>query len=124
MFESTLEAQALHESDRRFGTMSAAALAHVVFGVTIVSVTALIVPPVHPPELPPIVITVAPPIPVGDVTPHPAPLPPPEQRDRRRDAHNGDRTASRHSTDASHRHSGVAHRGSNGQLAPGPRPAG
>jgi periplasmic protein TonB len=76
MFESTLEAQALHDGERRLGTLSAAVLAHVVLGVAIVSVTALIVPPVHPPEIPPIVFTVAPPIPIGDVTPHPNRLPP------------------------------------------------
>ena len=53
MFESTLEAQPLNDGQRRIGALSAAALAHVGIGLTIVAVTALIVPPVHPPEPPP-----------------------------------------------------------------------
>lgn len=77
MFESTLEAQALNESERRFGTLSAAALAHVALGAAIVAATAFIVPPVHPPEIPPIVFTISSPIPKSDVTPQPVrPLPP------------------------------------------------
>jgi protein TonB len=68
MFESTLEAQALQEGERRFGTLSAAALAHVAFGLTIVAVTALIVPPVHTPE-PPRMVIVIPGIPSADPTP-------------------------------------------------------
>lgn len=71
MFESTLEAQALHESQRRFGTLSAAALAHVAIGLAIVAVTAIIVPPVRPPEIPPIVLTIAPRIPPEEFTPRP-----------------------------------------------------
>lgn len=72
MFESTLEAQALNEGERRLGPLSAAAAAHVAVGATIVAVTAIIVPPVqHPPEIPPIVLTIVSPIPKGDVTPGP-----------------------------------------------------
>ena len=59
MFESTVEAQGLHESERKFGAMSVAALAHVGIGLAILAVTALIVPPVKLPEPPPppVVIT-------------------------------------------------------------------
>ena len=53
MFESTLEAQSLNDGERRIGALSAAALAHIGIGLAIVAVTALIVPPVHPPEPPP-----------------------------------------------------------------------
>lgn len=53
MFESTLEAQGLHESERKLGTMSAVALAHLGIGVGILVVTALIVPAVHIPDPPP-----------------------------------------------------------------------
>jgi protein TonB len=81
MFESTLEAQALHEGERRFGTLSAAALAHAAVGATIVAVTAFIVPPVRPPELPPVVVIVSP-IPKADVTPQTVrALPPKKGRD-------------------------------------------
>ena len=71
MFESTLEAQALHESDRRFGTLSAAAFAHLVLGVAIVAVTAIIVPPVHPPDAPSPLIVIVPEIHLDDVAPRP-----------------------------------------------------
>lgn len=73
MFESTLEAQGLHEGDRKLGTLSVAALAHVGIGVLILAVTALIVPPVRPPELPPPIFVLMPQIPLGDLTPRPAP---------------------------------------------------
>ena len=72
MFESTLEAQALQQRDRHFGTLSAAVVAHVAIGLTILFVTALIVPPVHPPDLPPIVIAILPRIPLGELAPRPA----------------------------------------------------
>jgi protein TonB len=52
MFENTLEAQSLNDGQRRIGALSAAALAHLGIGLAIVAVTALIVPPVHPPEAP------------------------------------------------------------------------
>lgn len=53
MFEGTLEAQALHQGTGKFGTLSAAALAHLALGLAIVAVTAIIVPPVRGPEPPP-----------------------------------------------------------------------
>jgi protein TonB len=87
MFESTLEAQALNESERRFGTLSAAALAHVAFGLSIVAVTALIVPPIRPPEIRPVVVII-PGIPSAEPTPHSTPPAPPKKGsdDPRRDA--------------------------------------
>jgi protein TonB len=48
MFESTLEAQGLHESERRLGTTSAVALAHLGIGFTILAITSLTVPPSQP----------------------------------------------------------------------------
>ncbi len=75
MFESTLEAQALHDGERRLGTLSAAVLAHVVFGVASVAVTALIVPPVHTPDAPSPVIVIVPKIELEDLSPRPK-LPP------------------------------------------------
>jgi protein TonB len=75
MFESTLEAQGLNVGERRLGTLSAAALAHVGIGLAIVAVTALIVPPVHPPDPPPGPFAIVSMIPLGDLTPHPAPAP-------------------------------------------------
>jgi protein TonB len=79
MFESTLEAQGLNVGERRLGTLSAAALAHVGIGLTIVAVTALIVPPVDTPEppLPPLSIIAV--IPRADPTPRPAPAPAPRR---------------------------------------------
>jgi periplasmic protein TonB len=68
MFESTLQAQALHEGERRFGTLSAAALAHLAFGLVIVAVTALIVPPVRTPD-PRKELVIATGIPTADPTP-------------------------------------------------------
>jgi protein TonB len=87
MFESTLEAQALNESERRFGTLSAAALAHVAFGAAIVAATAFIVPPVHTPE-PPHMVIISPGIPKADPTPPSAPTAPPKNGadEARRDA--------------------------------------
>ena len=79
MFESTLEAQALQEGERRLGTLSAAALAHVAICVAIVAVTALIVPPVHTPDAPSPVFIVIPRIPAVDVAPRPK-LPPPSKK--------------------------------------------
>ena len=75
MFESTLEAQGLHDGDRRVGTLSAAALAHLGIGLAIVAVTAIIVPPVHPPDPPPGPFAIVSMIPLGDVAPKPAPAP-------------------------------------------------
>jgi len=75
MFESTLEAQGLNVGERRLGTLSAAALAHVGIGLAIVAVTALIVPPVHPPDPPPGPFAIVTMIPLGDVAPKPAPAP-------------------------------------------------
>jgi protein TonB len=87
MFESTLEAQALHEGERRFGTLSAAALVHLALGLTIVAITALIVPPVHTPE-PPHMVIINPVIPTADPTPSSAPPAPPKKGadEARRDA--------------------------------------
>jgi protein TonB len=53
MFESTLEAQSLNDGERRLGPLSAAALAHLVFGAVLLAVTAAIVPPFKGPEPPP-----------------------------------------------------------------------
>ena len=75
MFESTLEAQGLHDGERRIGTLSAAALAHVGIGLAILAVTALIVPPIHPPNPPPSPFAIITMIPLGDLTPKPAPAP-------------------------------------------------
>ena len=75
MFESTLEAQGLHDGDRRVGTLSAAALAHLGIGLAIVAVTASIVPPVHPPDPPPGPFAIVSMIPLGDVAPKPASAP-------------------------------------------------
>lgn len=49
MFESTLSAQGLSDGERRFGSLSAAVAGHLVFVMAVVGVTAMIVPPVHPP---------------------------------------------------------------------------
>jgi len=75
MFESTLEAQGLNDGERRLGTLSAAVLAHLGFGLAIVAVTALIVPPVRIPEPSSSVFTIASVIPLGVVSPKPAPAP-------------------------------------------------
>ena len=87
MFESTLEAQTLHEGERRFGTLSAAALAHVAFGLSIVAVTALIVPPIRPPDIPQ-VVAIIPGIPSAEPTPPSTPPAPPKKGpdEPRRDA--------------------------------------
>lgn len=50
MFESTLSAQELSEGTRRLGPLSAAIVGHLAIVSAIVCVTALIVPPVVPPE--------------------------------------------------------------------------
>jgi periplasmic protein TonB len=74
MFETTLEAQALDDGGRRFGTISAAAAAHVGLIVAVMAVTAMIVKPVIPPELPePITVILPPPIPIAEPSPPPAP---------------------------------------------------
>jgi protein TonB len=71
MFESTLEAQGLHDGERRLGTLSAAALAHLGIGLAIVAATALIVPQVRTPEAVSPIIVVAPGPPLDDVSPRP-----------------------------------------------------
>ncbi len=54
MFESTLEASGLHETENHVGSYSIAALAHVAVGGTILAVTAMIVHPIPPQEPRPI----------------------------------------------------------------------
>src|SRR4030095_13586409 len=62
MFESTIEAQSLNDSEGRWGTLSAAVLAHLGVVAAIVAVTAVMVPVVKGPDLPsPVMITVTPP---------------------------------------------------------------
>lgn len=75
MFESTIEAQGLHDGERRFGTLSIAVMAHVGIGLAIVAVTAVIVPKVTPPEPVYTVFTIASVIPPGEIAPKPAPAP-------------------------------------------------
>jgi len=75
MFESTLEAQGLHEGERRIGTLSVAILAHVGIGLAIVAVTAVIVPNVVTPEPTYNFFTIASVIPPGEAAPKPAPAP-------------------------------------------------
>ncbi len=75
MFESTLEAQGLHDGERRFGTLSVAVMAHVGIGLAIVAVTAIIVPKVDIPGPTYSVFTIASVIPPGDAAPRPAPAP-------------------------------------------------
>lgn len=79
MFESTLEAQPLNDGQRRIGALSAAALAHVGIGLTIVAVTALIVPPVHPPEPPPGPFAIVSLPPLNDLTDRPVEAPRPKK---------------------------------------------
>ena len=79
MFESTLEAQALDDGPRKLGTLSAAALAHVAIGLAILAGTAIIVPPVRTPEVPPIVLTIAPRIPLDELAPRPVRPPAPKK---------------------------------------------
>jgi protein TonB len=76
MFESTQEAQALDHGERKLGTLSAAVLAHLGVGVTILLATALVVPPVHPPDAPAPVFVFTPNIRLDDVSPRPAAPPP------------------------------------------------
>jgi len=75
MFESTLEAQGLHEGERRIGTLSVAILAHAGIGLAIVAVTAVIVPKVVTPEPTYSFFTIASVIPPGEAAPKPAPAP-------------------------------------------------
>jgi protein TonB len=83
MFESTLEAQRLDDGERRLGTLSAAALVHAGVGVAILGVTAMIVPAVKGPGLPPpVVITVLPPR-LDDLVQRPANPPPPKKGSER-----------------------------------------
>jgi periplasmic protein TonB len=58
MFETMLESQGLHDGEKKLGTLSAAALAHAGIGLAILAVTAMIVPPVHPPDPVPRVIVI------------------------------------------------------------------
>lgn len=77
MFETTLEAQALDAGDKRFGTISAAAAAHLGVLIAGMAVTAMIVKPVVPPELPPPITVVLPaPIPIAEPSPSSTPKPP------------------------------------------------
>jgi protein TonB len=77
MFESTLEAQGLGDPDRKLGTLSAAAVAHLAFGLAIVAVTALIVPKANVPEPPRDPFPVVAVIPLAPVRANPAPAPKP-----------------------------------------------
>jgi protein TonB len=64
MFESTLSAQGLNESERRLGPLSAAVIGHLAIVFAVVAVTAFIVPPIttrEPSELPPLVTILRPP---------------------------------------------------------------
>ena len=78
MFESTLEAQALNEGERRFGTLSAAALVHLVFGLTVIAATAIIASPVRTPDPPPVLVFI-PGIPAAEPTPRSTPPAPPKK---------------------------------------------
>ena len=69
MFERTLEAQALHEGERRFRTVSIVALVHLTAVSFLAIVAALTVRPIRPPELQPTIFFVTPP-------PEPSPAPP------------------------------------------------
>ena len=79
MFESTLEAQSLHEGQSRFSALSAAALAHVAIGLAIVAITAIMVPPVHAPDAPPPIFVIGPRILLEDVAPRPIRPPAPKK---------------------------------------------
>jgi protein TonB len=81
MFESTLEAQREADGDRRLGTLSAAALAHVGFALAIVVVTAVIVPKVSPPEPPVSPFPVVAVLPPDLLAQRPAPVPAPKKGD-------------------------------------------
>jgi len=76
MFESTLEAQGLNDGERRVGSLSAAALAHVGIGAAILAVTALIVPPVQDPNEPPHFVPIVQGPRLDDVSPQLPPKPP------------------------------------------------
>jgi len=76
MFESTLEAQGLNVGERRFGSLSAAVMAHVGIVAAIVGVTAIIVPPIILPEPPPNFVPIVQGPRLDDVPPHPADPPP------------------------------------------------
>jgi protein TonB len=52
MFETTLAAQSLSESDRRYGSLSAAVAGHLAVVLAIAGIAAMIVPPVKGPDLP------------------------------------------------------------------------
>ena len=74
MLESMLEAQGLHEGERRLGTLSAVALAHVGIGIAILAVTATIVHPIPPAHVRPVLVTTSR-IRLDDLSPRPASLP-------------------------------------------------
>lgn len=75
MFESTLEAQAQNDSERRFGTFSVVVFAHLAIIVAMAIVAALTIPPIKLPEPRPVLYILAA-IPLGDFTPRPvAPAP-------------------------------------------------
>jgi protein TonB len=73
MFESTLEAQGLNDGERRLGSLSAAALAHLGIGTLILAVTAIIVPPVKTPEPMSLVGPTVHKVELGDLSPTPTP---------------------------------------------------
>jgi len=72
MFESTLEAQGLNDGERRVGSLSVAVVAHLGAAVIILAITAMIVPPVKPPEIHDSVFVVAGIIPKAPETPRPS----------------------------------------------------
>jgi protein TonB len=76
MFESTLEAQGLNDGERRLGSMSVAVMAHLGIVAGIVAVTAIIVPPVFPPEPRTSFVPIVETLHLDDVSPHPADPPP------------------------------------------------
>ena len=81
MFESTLEAQGLNDGERRFGSMSVAVMAHVGIVAAIVAVTAIIVPPVFPPEPKQGWVPIVKGPSLDDKSPHPADPPPKKGRE-------------------------------------------
>lgn len=76
MFEATLEAQSLNVGEKRFRSLSTAIVAHATLISAIVVVTAMIVPPVTPPE-PRGIVVVLPPVHDFDkaLAPHDPPPP-------------------------------------------------
>jgi len=77
MFESTLEAQALHTGERRFRTVSAVALLYLTAVSFLAIVAAFTVRPINPPDVQPIFYVIQPPPepPPGPLLPVVAPAP-------------------------------------------------